>query len=203
MASTQSGSFERRPIASMTRSAAIVSPFVVRAPVMWGTPFAAEGPLSNSATVTPRLIDITRSAARATANSIVTRRPVTVTKRSSPSRRARSGIDGGRSALTSNMIQPASNSSCLTSGKWRSRRCRPAAWRKCGCRNWATPRRSQLCHASFGEFGSGSSSRSKTMTSWPCSASIIAVERPMTPPPRTSIRAIPPPPFNGRVWDSP
>jgi hypothetical protein len=39
---------------------------------------------------------------------------------------------------------------------------------------------------------SGSLSCSKTVTEWPCRASIIATESPMTPPPSTRIVDIPP-----------
>ena len=70
-ASSQSGSAERRPPQSMTRSARSSSPSVVRTPVTWGTPPMASAPPSSPATVTPRRTSSpgVSSATEATARS--------------------------------------------------------------------------------------------------------------------------------------
>ena len=60
-------------------------------------------------------------------------------------------------------------------------------------RNWLTPLRSQPFHASSADSGGGAASRSSTVTSWPSRASNIALVSPPTPPPITTIRAIPHP----------
>lgn len=97
MASSQFGSFERRPIASTMSSAETSSPSIVRTPVTCGIPFAADGPVNRPTTQAPRRTGRSLSATLATAYSIAGRRPVIVMNRSSPSRGVRSVIDRGHS----------------------------------------------------------------------------------------------------------
>ena len=66
----QFGSFERRPIASTTRSAETSSPSVVRTPVTCGIPFAVDAPVSRPTTQTPRRTGRSLSATLATPYSI-------------------------------------------------------------------------------------------------------------------------------------
>src|SRR4051794_26150827 len=65
--------------------------------------------------------------------------------------------------------------------------------RLCGWRNWATPLRGHSCHALAGAGGGSFGSASRTTTSCPSSASIIATDSPITLPPHTTIRLMPQP----------
>ena len=87
-AASQAGRAERRPLASITRSAGSSSPASVRTPVTWMAPGAAAAPVSSPATATPRrtVTPGVSSAAAATDRSTMALRPVITSKRSSPSR---------------------------------------------------------------------------------------------------------------------
>ena len=75
--------------------ASMCSPSAVCTPATCGMPGMSEGPVSNSATVTPRRTAATFSATLATARSTTGRRPVRVWNRSSPGSAAMSAIGGG------------------------------------------------------------------------------------------------------------
>src|SRR5262245_24238558 len=83
----------------------------------------------------------------------------------------------------SNRLAPAWRSASWTSGSSVSRRSRSPGMKLCGCRNCATPWRSQRPHASSGEPGGGSGSRSTTVTACPSRASSNALPSPQMPPP--------------------
>src|SRR5262245_9434424 len=93
----------------------------------------------------------------------------------------------------SNRLAPAWRSASWTSGSSVSRRSRSPGMKLCGCRNCATPWRSQRPRAASGEPGGGSGSRSTTVTACPSRASSNALPSPQMPPPmmRTCANACP------------
>ena len=178
-----------RPIASTTRSDASSSPELVRTPVTCGRPPFMR--VVRPATSTPRRTRTRGSFAATEAKtcSVVVRLAVTETKRSSPSRAARSATAGGSRAIGSTTAAPAASSASRTSGSSRSSTRRTRGCRKCGWRNCTTPERAQPVQAASTASGAGVGSRSSTATSCPSRASSIAVASPQTPPPRTVISA--------------
>ena len=179
---------EPRPMASTTSSP------VSRSPVSVRTAGACPERCSSAATVTPRRISIPSwaSAADAMTCSIVLRRAVQVTKRSSPSRGSRSVIFGGitsagRSAARRRRRAPGGRraarrrarggraAACSAPGGTGSRRRAPSAPR---------PRR--------GRRGTAAVSRSSTVTRWPSRASMRAAASPHRPPPRMIVWGITP-----------
>jgi hypothetical protein len=70
MASSQSGSFERRPVTSMIRSEEISSPSIVGTPVTCGIPPSVDGYVSIPTMEVPRRTERSLSATRANAYSM-------------------------------------------------------------------------------------------------------------------------------------
>ena len=147
---------EPRPIASTTRSAASASPAVGADAddVRRGTARAGDaarrrrrrGGRSGRAAPRRRV---------ASTCSSVARRPVSVAKRSSPGRGARSAIPGGMRSSALKRAAPAAANASSTSGSSASSTRRPRDCRKCVWWNWATPRRSHASQAASGGVGDG------------------------------------------------
>src|ERR1700722_17310607 len=192
MSVSQPGNADRRPLMSTTRSAVITSPAFVRTPVTCGTPASAEAPLTRPATAVPRRIRTpgAASAAAASTASIMTRLPVSNSKRSSPSCQP-PVIDGGSTLrMKFSRSAPASASALATSGSSASTTARNPPRKECAIRNWFSPGRCQRSHASLRSAGGPSGSRSSTVTSWPSPARSSAVPSATTPPPTTTICAM-------------
>ena len=191
IAASQLGRAERRPPQSMTRSARSSSPSSVRTPVTCGVPLIASGPQRSPATATPRRTVRfgTPPATDATARSMTARRPETASKRSSPSltppvTKSGASFTGlNRSAPSRSIAAISWGSSCSTTWRYRARK-------RCGSRNWLTPVRSQLSHASAGVSGGPAASRSSTVTACWSVASSIPRPMPITLPPTTMTSAI-------------
>src|SRR5438270_5030405 len=178
---SQRRSGERRPIASITRSAAISSPVSVRIPRTWGTSGDASAPHKRPASATPRrtVTPGASSATAATTDSRIGRRAVTASKR--PSGSANSFMGPRKLSRRA----PADSRAGTNSGTSRSAISRNAGMRKCGRRNWFTPRRCHISHASD-IAGGAAASRSSMVTSCPALASRVAVSRPQAPLPHTT-----------------
>ena len=122
--------------------------------------------------------------------SITGRRAVYVTNRSSPARAPSSARLGGIEPSRSIRRAPARMRACKTSGSVSSSTSRPAGWSQWARRNWPTPSRAHVSHASSRDSGTGAGSRSKIVTSCPSRVSTIPADNPHTPPPKTMILAI-------------
>src|SRR5690349_16511272 len=194
MAASRPLTGDRLPVASITRSAwTTVAPPMVT-PATCGTPAIASCPVTRPVTATPRQMvrPSVCLATRATAASSTGRRPVTVSKRSSPSRLP-PVISSGRTPSMLVRTPPSVSSPAITSGSSRSITARQRGSMKCSWRNWFTPRRSHRCHRSPARPRGPAASRSRTVTWCPSRASSIPAVRPLSPPPITTICATCPP----------
>ena len=170
------------------------SPPEVRTPVTFGTPLAAAGPVTSP--VTDRRGESSGSGRRSRPH---TRSPGGRRRSDEPlvSLPRRAVFDERRHErehVESGGAPP--RSAWVTSGKAASRGLAPGRVEVVAglLRNCATPAGCHPCHASSGEPGTSPPSRSRTVTSCPCLASIIAIESPTIPPPMTTILGIRPPP---------
>ena len=182
---------DRLPAASTTRSAwTCVAPPMVT-PATCGTPAIDSAPVTRPVTATPRqtVRPSVHLAAWATAASSTGRRPVTVSKRSSPSRLP-PVISSGRVPSMLVRTPPRASSSAITSGSSRSITARQRGSMKWSWRNWFTPRRSHRCHTSPARPRGPAASRSVTVTWCPSRASSIPAVSPLSPPPITTICAM-------------
>ncbi len=191
MAPSRPAAGDRRPVASITRSAcSSVAPPTVT-PATCGTPAIVSAPVTRPVTATPRqtVRPSVRLATAAIAASRTGRRPVTVSKRSSPSRLP-PVISSGRAPSMLVRTPPRASSPAITSGSSRSISARQRGSMKWTWRNWFTPRRSQRCHRSPALPRGLAGSRSVMVTWCPSRASRIPAVRPLRPPPITTMCAM-------------
>ncbi len=186
IAASQSGTDERRPAATMVRSASIVEPSSSSTPVTTGR--RADLVVFRPRTPTPvrKVTAPSASAWRRSTHSKVVRRQAIIVSSWSSSSRSNPVSVGGRSSPKRISVAPSASRSRRMSGYSAIRMLRSRARKAWLWRTWGAPRRSHS-NAASALGGISVSSRSITVTSWPARAIASADPSPDTPPPTTTI----------------